>query len=118
MSKFAERLKIVRDNKGLTLDDIATGIGSSKSALSHYENGVRRPSQTQIIKISEYLNVSADYLLGLVDDINGKLGEKVPMQYHQIAGGIREFLSNKSISQSNKDNLFKEMSSIYWKNKE
>lgn len=118
MSKFAERLRLVRDNKGLTLDDIAIGIGSTKSALSHYENGKRSASQTQIMKISEYLGVSADYLLGLIDDENGRLGEKKPTQYHQIAGGIREFLSDKNVPQSEKDNLFKEMNNVYWKNKE
>ncbi len=41
-------------------------LNISREALSHYENGRREPSIEMPNKLSEYFNVSIDYL------INGK----------------------------------------------
>jgi transcriptional regulator with XRE-family HTH domain len=35
-----------------------------QSALSHYENGVRRPSFTNLRRLASALGVSTDYLVG------------------------------------------------------
>lgn len=45
-------------------------LNISREALSHYENGKREPSIDMLIKMSEYFNVSIDFL------INGKEFEK------------------------------------------
>jgi len=62
---FGERLKKVRIERGLNAIEIAKEIGLSKSAISQIENGLIYPSATNIIKICQLLEVSADYLLGL-----------------------------------------------------
>lgn len=116
-SMFSERLKLVRIQKGLTQEDIANGIGSNKSTISQYETGSRKAEHEKIIKISEYLNISADYMLGLIDDPNGTAGKREIIQYHQLIGALREFLLNKENPQSEKDNLFKEFNTMYWKYK-
>lgn len=41
-------------------------LSISREALSHYENGNRNPDIQMLKKMSEYFNVSIDYL------INGK----------------------------------------------
>jgi len=114
-SKFAERFKFIRLQRGLTLEDIAIGIGASKSTLSQYENGKRKPELDMIIKVSEYLGISADYLIGLTEDINGQVKQKKPISYHQLSGTLRDFFSNENNSQDEKDKILKELTSVYWK---
>lgn len=116
-SLFSERLRFIRAQKKLTLDEIAYGINSNKSTLSQYENGKRKADQKMIIKISEYLGVSADYMLGLTDDPSGRMTPKKVNEYHRLSGGIREFFSNSEISQGEKDKMFKEITTMYWKYK-
>lgn len=47
--------------------DLAKHLGVTDNTVSYYCNGTRIPSTLQIIEISKFLNVSADYLLGLPD---------------------------------------------------
>ncbi len=63
-------LRIVRKEKKLNQLKVAMDLNISREALSHYENGKREPSLDMLNKMSEYFNVSIDYL------INGKEFEK------------------------------------------
>ena len=63
-------LQIVRKEKNLNQLKVAMDLNISREALSHYENGKREPSLDMLNKMSEYFNVSIDYL------INGKEFEK------------------------------------------
>ena len=67
MELFIERLKELRLEKGLSLIQLAKETGISKSAISFWENGDRIPTALNIITLAKYFEVSADYLLGLVD---------------------------------------------------
>ena len=59
-------LKKIRKAKDLNQLKVAMDLNISREALSHYENGKRQPSIEMLRKLSEYFNVSIDYL------INGK----------------------------------------------
>lgn len=67
MDKFAERLKELRIEKGITQDKLAEETGLSQAALANWENGKRSPSAGAIITLAKYFNVSTDYLLGITD---------------------------------------------------
>ncbi len=67
MNKFVERLKELREEKGLTKEDLAKETGISRSAISLYESGQRVPSAEVIIILSRYFGISAGYLLGEED---------------------------------------------------
>ena len=62
---FNENLKAARLRKGLSQKDVAEKIGVAKSTYSLYESGNREPNVETIKKIVDFLNVSADTLLGL-----------------------------------------------------
>lgn len=49
---------------GWSQADLAKAAGLQQSALSHYENGVRRPSFTNLRRLASALNVTTDYLVG------------------------------------------------------
>lgn len=61
------RLKFLREEKGLFQSDIAKILGVSVAAVGFYENEKRDMSPETIIKLAEYFNVSTDYLLGKTD---------------------------------------------------
>ncbi len=47
--------------------ELAAALGVTDNTISYFASGKRTPNTEQIIKIAEFLNVSADYLLGLSD---------------------------------------------------
>lgn len=49
---------------GWSQADLASAAGLQQSALSHYENGARRPSFTNLRHLASALNVTTDYLVG------------------------------------------------------
>ena len=61
------RLKKIREEKGVSQRDVANAIGLTISAYSNYEQGIKEPSISIIIKLCKYFNISSDYLLGLTD---------------------------------------------------
>jgi len=66
---FQERFKLLRGN--IPQDEFAKKIGVSRPTVGFYENGERLPDALVLKKISENLNVSVDYLLGI--DVENKL---------------------------------------------
>lgn len=66
------RLKLLREEKGLFQSDIAKILGVSVAAVGFYENEKRDMSPDTIIKLAEYFGVSTDYLLGKSDIRNPK----------------------------------------------
>lgn len=58
-----EGLKQIRKERGLTQLKVAMDLNISREALSHYENDKREPSIELLIKMSEYFNVSVDFLI-------------------------------------------------------
>ena len=61
------RLKELREEKRLSLRDVAQKIGYSHSSVSLAENGKRGLNNEDIAIYSKFYDVSADYLLGLSD---------------------------------------------------
>ncbi len=65
-----EKLKDLRTEKGLSLEELALQTGLSKSALGSYEsNEYKDISHTAIITLAKYYGVSTDYLLGMTENI-------------------------------------------------
>ena len=66
--KFNENLKELRLAKGVSQKDVATFLGLTQKAYCFYELGTREPSLHTLIKLCDYFEVTADYLLGRVDN--------------------------------------------------
>ncbi len=56
-------LKSIRKQKKFSQLKVAMDLSISREALSYYENGKRSPDVTMLIRLSEYFNVSIDYLI-------------------------------------------------------
>ena len=42
----------------------AADLGISQALLSHYENGIREPGLSFVVRACDYYHVSADFILG------------------------------------------------------
>lgn len=61
---FASKLLEIREGKGISRQKMADDLGMSRASLEYYEKGKRTPDLNIISKISDYLGVSIDYLMG------------------------------------------------------
>lgn len=67
MELFTERLKEVRKEKGWTQKQLAAAINTTDDSIYSWEKGRSEPSIELLHKLCKVLEVSADYLIGLID---------------------------------------------------
>lgn len=84
MILLGDKLKMLRNSRSLTQDDLAQMMGLATSAISSYESCSRRPSYEVLIKYARIFHVSTDFLLGIekqdyldVSDLSAKEKEAV-----------------------------------------
>ena len=79
-----QRLKLLRQEKKRTREQLAEIIGDERSSIGKYESPNKPvvPSSDIIVRLAEYFNVSVDYLLGReekpsekMDDLSNKIIE-------------------------------------------
>ncbi|WP_027087595.1 helix-turn-helix domain-containing protein [Cohnella panacarvi] len=61
---IGNRIAFLRDQRGLTQEELATSLGISRAALSHYEKNRREPDTETLSKVADLFHVSLDYLAG------------------------------------------------------
>ena len=59
-----QRLIALRKEKGLTQAQLAEAINICRQSISDWERGVTKPTQDNLLLLSELYGVSVDYLLG------------------------------------------------------
>ncbi|MGG0619695.1 helix-turn-helix transcriptional regulator [Bacillus altitudinis] len=67
---LSKRLKSVRKNKGLTQEELAKRVKTTKGTISNYENGHSTPSNEMLKDLADALNTTTDYLLGRTENIS------------------------------------------------
>ena len=70
MDILIERIFDLIKNKGVTAKEVAIATGIAQSSFTEWKNGRSKPGADAIRKLSEYFNVSTDYLLGRTDGQN------------------------------------------------
>ncbi|MBE5744911.1 MAG: helix-turn-helix transcriptional regulator [Clostridiales bacterium] len=56
-------LKTIRKEKGYSQLKVAMDLSISREALSYYETGKRSPDVNMLVALSNYFNVSVDFLI-------------------------------------------------------
>ena len=64
MAQFDKILKLLRNERQLSQQELADALGISKSSINMYERGERQPNFEVLETIADYFNVDIDYLLG------------------------------------------------------
>lgn len=62
MNGFAQRLKEIREKRGLTQKELAEKLNITKSAVGNYELGISSPKEEILLKIFDILQVEPNYL--------------------------------------------------------
>ena len=76
-----ERLKDLRCERKLTLEQLAEKVGVSKSALGNYESDTYKDmSPFAIARLARFYGVSTDYLLGLTENKDREGGDIAELQ--------------------------------------
>ena len=65
---YTERLQWIRDCKNITQKELAEYLGIKQQQYARYEKGVNVMPVTYLGPICKFLDISADYLLGLIND--------------------------------------------------
>lgn len=61
---IGNRIAFLREKRGLTQEELATSLGISRAALSHYEKNRREPDTETLSKVADLFHVSLDFLAG------------------------------------------------------
>lgn len=86
---FAQRLKQAREEKGLTVRELAEMINTSAATISRYENAIHEPKSNTIALLAEKLGVNPAWLMGAdVDKYEIEESKRKPAKLIPILGAI------------------------------
>ncbi len=105
MEKFNDRLKQLREEVDISMNELAKSIGVSNAAICKWEQGIAEPKVTYLIKLSEYFDCTIDYLIGKTNEFQFssqnenaqplKLSEKEKSlieMYRELTPNLKELL--------------------------
>jgi len=79
--RIDSRIKMFRENKGISQNKLAEMLCLSRSSVSAWEKGLNCPTAASLIELSEIFGISVDCLLGVQIaqsiDVNGLDEEEV-----------------------------------------
>ncbi|MGM9592263.1 MAG: helix-turn-helix domain-containing protein [Oscillospiraceae bacterium] len=62
---IAEKVKKLREQKGLSQAELARQLGITRSSVNAWEMGISVPSTQYIVDLAGVFEISTDYLLGV-----------------------------------------------------
>lgn len=89
MADFANVLRLLRNEKNMSQQELADALGISKSAVNMYERGERQPNFETLELIADYFNIDIDYLLGRTNKTT-RVIQSVTIAAHLDTGDLTE----------------------------
>ena len=65
---FAERVHMLRKQRGMSQRELGEAIGLSHKSISTIESGSRTTTLEKLVILARFFQVSTDYLLGLCEE--------------------------------------------------
>lgn len=84
--KIGKRIQYLRQDRGLTQESLADGLGVTAGHLNKIEKGTKGTSMDLLIDMTEYFDVSSDYILFGKRKENKEIIESI----HSVIGQLRE----------------------------
>lgn len=92
MVVFGERLKNLRQQNHLQQEQVARLVGVERSTVSMWENDLRQPPYTTLVRLADVYGVTTDYLLGRTNnsplDLSGLTAAEATMISDIVASMI------------------------------
>ena len=73
---LADRIQQLRKQKGISQEELADRVGVSRQAVSKWESEQSTPDMDKVILLSDYFEVTTDYLLKGIEPAPPAAGEK------------------------------------------
>ena len=108
--EFSERLKKLRKDTGLTQVDVASKLGISQQAYASWERGAKKPTQENLVKIAQILDVSIDYLVGNSEEKSDEL-DNIELLFRMNSKGLTD--EEKKIFKNELIEFMKERKKIF-----
>ena len=87
--EFSERLKELRKQAHLPQVELASKLGIVQSSYADWERGKKKPTQENLVKIAQILNVSVDYLVGNSEERTDEL-DNIELLFRMNSEGLTE----------------------------
>ena len=78
MKIIGDRLKLLREEAGISQNKLAKLIGIQQSSLNRYESGFSNPTPETLRWFGDFFDVSMDYIFGRTDKPQGKMYKYKP----------------------------------------
>ena len=65
---ISHRIKKLRTERNISQKKLAEAVGVDRRAIIFWEQGINEPKASYIKELALFFNVSADYLLGIIND--------------------------------------------------
>lgn len=89
---IADRIQNLRKSKGISQEELADIIGVSRQAVSKWESEQSSPDIEKIILLSDYFDVTTDYLLKGIEPISDITEEKPDARIFSAVGSVFNFI--------------------------
>jgi transcriptional regulator with XRE-family HTH domain len=66
--KTAERIHMLREQSGMTQQDLALRLGVTRSSVNSWEMGISTPTTDKIAELAQLFKTSSDYILGITSE--------------------------------------------------
>lgn len=120
--KFNERLKTIREEKGLTQQQLSDRSGVSVRTIQNYESGSYSPRFGIVDKLAEALGVTSPELLGqsgmLVAEAAEQGGSKTAREMSKLVEEVVGMFAGGSLPKEDKDAYMAAISKAYFESNE
>lgn len=90
---LSQRLRIARKAKGLTQEELAEHVCTTKGTISNYENNHSTPPNDMLRQLADILEVTTDWLLGRTNDVTSNAAATASLAKEQRS--LDELLQEK-----------------------
>lgn len=115
MEQFKNRLRELREEANISMQQLAEAIGVSNAAVCKWENGIAEPKVSYLVKLAAYFECTIDYLVCRTDDFNPSEPTVTPPV--KLNGKEKEIVSSYRKLSPQMQKLFGETLQL-WLNKE
>ncbi len=113
---MGQKIKALREQKGMTLEELGDKVGVGKSTVRKWETGIiANMKRDKIVKIAKALDVEPSYLMGWNDNLTSDNASLIPeiLSDSVLVEHVKKIMKlNKEHQQTIYDNI------TYWYEKE
>ena len=88
---LGKKIKLLRQEKGITQADLANALSVTRSAVALWETDNTDPDIKNIIALAKYFSVTTDFLFGIEDEF----GQRDYSEEFQYTDGIHHITHKK-----------------------